>query len=102
MDNQKVMCLVLLDLLAVFDMVDHGKPLNRLKNRFSIQSTALKWIDSYHTGRTQRVAIGDLGTDLGACFDSVMLTFGVPQVSVLGPIIIIQFIAGCNHIVLKF
>ena len=51
-DNQEVTCLAL-DLSAAFDMVDHGILLNRLNNRFGIQGTALKWIESYLTGRTQ-------------------------------------------------
>ena len=57
MDNQEVTCLILLDLSAPFDMVDHGILLNRLNNSFGIQGTALKWIKSHLTGRTQRVAI---------------------------------------------
>ena len=54
MDNQEITCLVLQDLSAAFDMVEHGILLNRLNNRFSIQGIALKWIESYLTGRTQK------------------------------------------------
>ena len=86
MDNQEVTCLVLLVLSAAFNKVDNGILLNRLNNRFGIESTALKWIESYLTGRTQRVAIGDLDTNLSICSDLVTLTYGIPQGSVLGPI----------------
>ena len=87
MDNQEITCLVLLDLLAAFETVDHTILLNRLETTFGIRDTALKWIASFLTGRTLKVAIGDLGTDLGAASDPVTLTFGVPQGSVLSPIL---------------
>ena len=64
-------------------MVNHGILLNRLNNMFGIQGTALRWTESYLAGRTQRVAIGDLGTDLSACSDPVTLMFCIPQGSVL-------------------
>ena len=87
MVNQEITCLMLLNLLAAFDTVDHTILLNRLDTTFGIRDTALKWIASYLTSRTQMVAIGDLDTNLGATSDPVTLTFGVPQGSVLGPIL---------------
>ena len=87
MDNQEITCLILLDLSAAFDTVDHTILLNRLERTFGIRGTALKWIAFFLTGRTQQVAIGDLGTDLGATPDPMTMTHGVPQGSVLGPIL---------------
>ena len=87
MDSQEITCLVFLDLLASFDTIDHTILLNRLQTTFGIRDTAMKWITSFLTGRTQKVAIGDLGTNLGATSDPVTLTFGVPQGSVLCPIL---------------
>ena len=49
MDNQEVTCLVLLDLSAAFDMVDHKILLERLENYFGINSIALWWIELYLT-----------------------------------------------------
>ena len=62
MDNQEITCLVFLDLSAAFDTTDHTILLNRLETTlFGIRDTALKWIASFLTGKTKKVAIGDLG-----------------------------------------
>ena len=85
MDNQEVVCLVLLDLSAPFDTVNHDTLITRLRDRFGIGGTALEWFRSYLSGRSQCVAIGDLIVD-GALSDTKSLSHGVPQGSVLGPI----------------
>ena len=86
-DNQEVMCLVLLDLSAAFDTVLHLLLLNWLQYRFGFTDTILEWIGSYLSGRTQQVVIdGAEGQPQGQS-DQVTLTFGVPQGSVLGPIL---------------
>src|SRR3977135_128017 len=79
-DNKKVTLLVLLDLSAAFDTVDHTILLNRLKN-IGITGLVYDWFSSYLTGRTQAVFLD------GVSSDSVNLTCGVPQGSVLGPIL---------------
>ena len=76
-DHQKVFCLVLLDLSLAFDTVDHFLLLQRLEDHFAIKETALEWIKSYLTCRTQKVNGGSLRSP------PVTLTFGVPQGSVL-------------------
>ena len=81
MDKQEVVCLVLLDISAAFDMVDHSILLHRLESVIGITSTALEWIQSYLTGRSQKVVIGDTKSE------PIPFTFGVPQGSVLGPIL---------------
>ena len=81
MDNQKVTCLILLDLSAAFDTVSHELLLNWLKFRFGITGSALSWIESYLTQRSQKVIIDDFESD------HITLTQGVPKASVLGPIL---------------
>ena len=81
MDNQRVVCLIFLDLSAAFNTVNHQLLLNRLKYRFRFGGVILDWIRSYLTERKQRVAIGDVQSDV------VELAQGVPQGSVLGPIL---------------
>ena len=103
MDNQDITCLILLDLSAAFNTIDHTTLLNRLETTFVIMDTALKWIASFLTGRTQKVAIGDLGTDLGATSDPMTLTFGVLQGkgSVLGPLLLTLYTVPLGKICRK-
>ena len=70
---------VLLDLSAAFDTVDHAKLLYILEHEIGIVGTALKWFESFLTGRSQKVKIGEEYSEI------VELLFGVAQGSVLGP-----------------
>ena len=97
MDNQEVACLVLLDLSAVFDMVDHKILLERLENYFGITGTALRWIRSYLTNQSQRVVIGDTNTT-GAKSSGISLECGVPQGSALGPILFTLYTSPLGQI----
>ena len=97
MDNQEVACLVLLDLSAAFDTVDHKILLERLENYFGITRSALRWIKSYLTNRSQRVIIGDANTT-GAKSSSISLECGVPQGSALGPNLFTLYTAPLGQI----
>ena len=68
--------------LAAFDTVDHTILVSRLANRFGIRDTALNWFRSYLQLRKQFVSVN--GIDLSAIKD---LQYGVPQGSVLGPLL---------------
>ena len=81
MNKQHVTLLVLLDLSAAFDTVDHNVLLSRLHSKFGISGTALEWFRSYLNGRSQRVMVQ------GNLSQSLNLDFGVPQGSCLGPLL---------------
>ena len=81
MDEGRVTALTLLDLSAAFDTIDHIILLSRLGNWFGVSGKALDWFKSYLTGRSQRIKLGNC---LSSRFD---LSFGVPQGSVLGPLL---------------
>ena len=85
LDEGHRVILLMLDLSAAFDVVNHEVLLRRLKERFGIVGLALAWIQSYLSGRTQRVCID------GSYSDELNLTCGVPQGSVLGPILFSLF-----------
>ena len=57
LDNGSIAALIMLDLLAAFDMIDHVILLKRLNYSFGITGTAHMWFESYLTGRTQSVKI---------------------------------------------
>ena len=78
--DNKATVLVLLDLSAAFDTVDHNFLLERLK-QCGISGTAQSWFKSYLEDRSQKVHLR------GSSSASSSLRFGVPQGSVLGPIL---------------
>ena len=79
--ESKATIVMMLDLSAAFDTVDHGKLLTILKNELGIIGTAWKWFHSFLTGRCQKVRVD------GVEFYEVIIKFGVPQGSVLGPVL---------------
>uniref|UniRef100_A0A8D2Q3W3 Reverse transcriptase domain-containing protein n=1 Tax=Varanus komodoensis TaxID=61221 RepID=A0A8D2Q3W3_VARKO len=72
--------LVLLDLSAAFDTIDHAILLNRLAG-LGVGGTALQWFRSYLSGRFQKVMLGDYGSV------PWQLYHGVPQGSILSPLL---------------
>ena len=79
MDNQKVNILVLLDLSAAFDTIDHKVLLRKLSQYVGVAHHALKWFTSYMSDITQSVHIHD------ASSPARPIVHGVHQGSVLGP-----------------
>ena len=59
-DNKCSVILLLLNLSAAFDTVDHGILLHRMSKRFGIVGTALDWFASYLSDRKQTVYINGL------------------------------------------
>ena len=94
-DKQHCVFIVLLDLSAAFDTVDHSILLGRLKSSFGIAGTALEWLKSYLSDRYQYVTIN------GARSEKTKLRWGVPQGSVLGPILFIMYTTPLGQIARK-
>ena len=85
-NKQRVTLLVLLDLSAAFNTVDHQILLNRLHSDFGITGTALEWFSSYLKDRKQRALID------GVSSQAADLSYGVPQGSCLGPLLFTLYI----------
>ena len=96
-DKDEAVCLVMLDLSTAFDTVSHELLLNHLKFRFGICDTALAWIKSYLSERTQSVSIDDRN-GITIISDKASLSCGVPQGSVLGPILFTLYMSPLGDI----
>lgn len=92
-DRHQEVVLVLLDLSSAFDTIDHSVLLNRLRTRYGINDTALRWFESYLVGRTQSVIVKDMQSS------NIPLRHGVPQGSVLGPILFSLFFAPIEDVI---
>ena len=66
---------------------------SRLYTSFGIHGTAIDWISSYLSGRSQHIAVGQ------ACSAPTSLSTGVPQGSVLGPLFFTLYVSPIAHIV---
>jgi len=95
-DEKKVTLLALLDLSAAFDCVDHEILLSRLRSRFGLGGAVLAWIRSFLSDRAQRVCFS-------GCLSSVLLLlYGVPQGSVIGPLLFLLYAAEVFDIIASF
>jgi len=92
-DVGSVTLLGLLDLSAAFDTVDHDILLRRLDLNFGIGGTALAWVTSFINNRTQEVLFA--GKRSATC----RVLSGVPQGSVLGPLLFLVYAAALFAII---
>ena len=94
-DDGNIVALVLLDLSAAFDTVDHDTLLDILHERFAVTDIPLMWFRSYMSDRTQSVSVN------GAASAPVVVSCSVPQGSVLGPLEFISYTADVVEVFQK-
>ena len=92
LDQKKCVLLIMLDLSAAFDTIDHPTLLSRLKSELGVCGRVYDWFHSYLTNRKQCVIIDK------ARSNSTDLEFGVPQGSVLGPILFIIYMGPLGKV----
>ena len=93
MNNSRVSLLDTLDMSAAFDTIDHGMLLTRLRERFGIDDLSLDWFRSYLADRSQFVYMSGESSSVSPCNQ------GVPQGSVLGPLLFSLYITPLADII---
>ena len=91
-DSGHVSILSLLDLSAAFDTIDHDILIRRLHSTFGCSGTVLGWFTSYLSFRSQSVLVGHASTPSA-------LKCGVPQGSVLGPLLFTLYTQSLSAVI---
>jgi hypothetical protein len=92
-DDKKLTTLISLDISAAFDTISHTILLMRLEKEFGVEGKALSWLQSYLTERCQFVKLGR------HCSKTVSCSSGVPQGSVLGPLLFAVYVSPVGDLI---
>ncbi len=95
-DQGCISLLVLLELSAAFDTIDHAIFIDRIQNYTGIQGQALRWFRSYLSDRYHFAYLNEESSQLSP------VKFEVPQGSVLGPLLFSIYMLPLGNIIRKY
>ena len=95
-DDGKLSLFILFDLSAAFDLVDHSILLKRIESTYGFDGFILEWFKNYLSDRSFNVRCS------GTKSDFVDSSVGVPQRSVLGPLLFFLYTGDFERLVMKY
>ena len=95
-DKKNHVVLLLLDLSAAFDTLNHSLLIEKLRKAYGLGGKVIAWLKSYLSNRNFKVTVN------GSSSNTCCLTIGVPQGSILGPLLFIMYTKELEQIVSKY
>ncbi len=85
-DEGKINCIIFLDIRKAFNSINHNILLSKMRSHFGISGNELLWFESYLMNREQQCVVNGILSSVGK------LKCGVPQGSILGPLLFLLYI----------